>query len=191
MDAKEVLLRAFELLQGLAVLVGGDGADNINGGEDNDTVIGGAGADSLDGGAGDDTADYSASAAIVVDILNNLNNAGGDALGDTFVNIETIVGSAFDDDITGDNKNNILVGGDGDDTLDGGVSDDTLIGGNGTDTVDYSASSFFVAVSLVSGNGGAGDATGDVLVGIENIIIFLIQCLGDISECRIPQDPER
>ena len=64
----------------------------------------------------------------------------------------------------------MLFGGSGNDTLDGGAGADTLIGGPGMDTADYSLSPAGVTVNLQSGLGTGGDAQGDVLGGIENII---------------------
>jgi hypothetical protein len=64
----------------------------------------------------------------------------------------------------------MLFGGSGNDTLDGGTGADVLIGGDGTDTADYSLSAAGVTVSLLTGLGAGGDAQGDTLGGIENII---------------------
>jgi glucose/arabinose dehydrogenase len=117
-----------DLLRGLA------GNDMLFGGSGNDTLEGGAGADTLIGGPGMDTADYSASpAGVNVNLLAGLGS-GGDAQGDILGVIENIVGSAFNDTLTGDNGPNAIAGGLGDDTLDGGRSHDTLTGGPGADT---------------------------------------------------------
>jgi Ca2+-binding RTX toxin-like protein len=75
----------------------------------------------------------------------------------------------------------ILIGTDGDDVLDGRAGDDTLIGGAGadfldggasTDTVDYSASGAGVNVDLGlgTGSGAGGDAEGDTLIAIEDVV---------------------
>ena len=103
------------------------------GGTGNDTLSGGAGADSLIGGAGLDTADYSTSAAGVIVNLATGIGTGGDAQGDALSEIETVIGSAFNDALTGDAGSNLLTGGLGNDTLSGGVGTDTLNGGNGDD----------------------------------------------------------
>lgn len=58
----------------------------------------------------------------------------------------------------------------GDDTLLGSAGADQLDGGGGNDTVDYSGSFFGVEVSLATGLGSKGDAAGDRLVRIENVI---------------------
>ena len=92
------------------ILRGLGGNDMLFGGSGNDTLEGGPGADTLIGGPGMDTADYSASAAAVsVNLLTGLGS-GGDAQGDILGGIENIVGSAFNDTLTGDNGGNALDG---------------------------------------------------------------------------------
>ena len=150
-------------------LSGGAGDDSLSGGAGDDLLDGGSGADRLDGGDGTDTATYAASGAGVIVDLAAGTGAGGDAEGDRLTGVETVVGSAHDDILTGDAGANRLEGGDGDDLLAGAGGADTLIGGEGTDTADYSASEGGVAVDLASGTGLGGDAEGDVLSGIENL----------------------
>ncbi|WP_417492658.1 M10 family metallopeptidase C-terminal domain-containing protein [Maricaulis sp.] len=81
--------------------------------------------------------------------------------------------------VTGDDGDNILVGGAGDDSLAGGGGNDTLTGaggadsldgGSGTDLADYSDSARRVVVDLAAGTGSGGDAAGDTLTGIENLL---------------------
>ncbi|WP_343525506.1 cadherin domain-containing protein [Sphingomonas sp.] len=151
-------------------LIGGAGSDTLNGGEGDDDLIGGAGADVLIGGSGSDTANYATSAASVQVNLATGTAHGGDAEGDTLSGIENLTGSAGDDVLTGDAGANILTGGAGDDLLIGGAGADTLVGGDGIDTVDYTASSTGVAVDLTTGFAQYGDAEGDRLSGIENVI---------------------
>jgi VCBS repeat-containing protein len=118
-------------------LIGGNGNDTLYGNENDDTLEGGAGADTLDGGAGINTATYANSPdAVTVDLSNNANNAGGEAAGDILVNIQNVIGSAFNDTITGNSQDNTFYGGTGDDTLIGGAGNDTLYGGDGNDTGD-------------------------------------------------------
>jgi streptogramin lyase len=144
-----------DILNGLA------GNDMLFGGSGNDTLIGGAGADTLIGGPGIDGADYSASPSAVNVNLFTGRGSGGDAQGDVLGGIENVIGSAFGDTLTGDNGNNTLIG---------GVGADTLTGGLGIDTADYSASAAAVSVNLLNGTGSGGDAQGDVLSGIENVV---------------------
>lgn len=149
----------------------GNASDNvITGGTGNDTLIGGAGADTINGDSGTDTASYSTSSAGVTVNLATGINTGGDAQGDTLTGIENITGSSFADTLTGDGDVNTLTGGAGADTLNGGAGADTLIGGTGSDTASYVTSSSGVTVNLATGVHTGGDAAGDTLVAIENII---------------------
>jgi Peptidase M10 serralysin C terminal/RTX calcium-binding nonapeptide repeat (4 copies) len=88
-------------------VIGGAGVDTLIGGSGNDTLSGGPGADLLDGGGGTDTADYaSSSAGVTVNLLSG-TGSGGDA----FNSIENVVGSAFNDTLTGSTTANMLEGG--------------------------------------------------------------------------------
>ena len=62
-----------------------------------------------------------------------------------------------------------LEGGAGNDMLEGGAGADELIGGTGVDAASYAASATAILVT-VGGSGAGGDATGDILRGIENLI---------------------
>ena len=53
---------------------------------------------------------------------------------DTLTNIENLIGSRFNDDLTGDTKSNLLTGGAGNDTLRGWNGADTMNGGMGNDS---------------------------------------------------------
>ncbi|MGQ0677210.1 MAG: VCBS domain-containing protein, partial [Rhodospirillales bacterium] len=175
---------------GQADVLTGDGAANLlDGAGGDDTLSGLGGADSLVGGGGNDTADYSASGAGVTVDLGAGTGAGGDAQGDTLATIENVNGSASADVLTGDGNVNVLTGGDGNDTLSGAGGADTLLGGNnddlllggagadvltggsGTDTASYSGSAgVTVDLTVTTGQTSGGDASGDVLSGIENLL---------------------
>ena len=58
---------------------------------------------------------------------------------DKLKNIRALIGSWYDDELTGDDFSNILIGGPGDDILTGGEGRDTLEGGAGDDTLDGGA----------------------------------------------------
>ena len=117
---------------GVDTIFGQDGDDVMSGGADNDFFFGGAGADSHDGGSGTDTVSYLASGPIAIE---NGVGVGGDAAGDTFVNIERYFGSTGDDII---NASGVLLGNGGNDYLQGmNGSNDSLNGGAGTDTFAY------------------------------------------------------
>ena len=151
-------------------LIGDAGANALSGGAGDDLLIGGGGADVLAGGAGVDTASYAGSAA-AVDVDLTMGTAdGGDAEGDTLDSVENIVGSDFDDTLRGDAAANALSGGAGNDLLIGGAGADTLDGGAGTDAASYAGSALGVTVDLATGYGQSGDAAGDRLTGIEDLI---------------------
>jgi Ca2+-binding RTX toxin-like protein len=117
-------------------LSGGDGSDALFGNDNNDELHGGADADKLDGGDGIDTATYDGSpSGVTVSLVSDQVGAGGDAQGDTLVRIEHLVGSMYDDTLTGDDFGNHLDGGAGNDILDGGNGRDVLTGGSGDDTL--------------------------------------------------------
>lgn len=130
------------------VLVGYGGDDTLVGGEGDDTFEGGLGADILDGGSNTalkdatdagDTARYVKSAvAVTVDLRLTTAQTGADgseALGDTLIGIENVVGSAYNDTITGDAGDNKLFGLAGTDNLYGGAGDDVLSGDDGNDNL--------------------------------------------------------
>ena len=90
----------------------------------------------LDGGRGFDTASY---ATATVGVFLNLAVPGSgtdDAQGDTFISIERIVGSPFNDILLGTTGSDNFAGGAGDDVLDGQDGDDLLTGDAGADTID-------------------------------------------------------
>lgn len=140
----------------------GDAADNW--------LVGGGGADALDGGLGTDTADYSDSAGAVTIDLAAGTGVGGDAEGDVLAGIENVVGTGAADLLRGDGGANLLTGGAGDDRLAGRGGADRLDGGSGRDIADYSGAATGVSVDLAAGIGSAGDAAGDVLIGIEDLV---------------------
>jgi Ca2+-binding RTX toxin-like protein len=170
------------------IINGGVGNDTLLGGAGNDVLAGGAGADVIDGGAGIDTVDYSASTVAVTIHLDGTVSSGGDATGDQLTNIENLTATSFDDlvvgagedevihagagddDVFGGAGNDVLYGDGGDDVLDGGLGADQLIGGNGNDTASYANATSGVAVSLDGSVGTGGEATGDTLSGIENLV---------------------
>ncbi|MBV6656358.1 MAG: hypothetical protein KI785_01190, partial [Devosiaceae bacterium] len=151
-------------------LAGDGNANLLSGGDGDDTLVGHGGADVLDGGIGTDRADYSDSFGAVMVDLQAGTGTGGDADGDTLVSVENVTGSDRSDSLLGDGADNILTGGDGNDQLEGRGGADRLEGGDGVDTVSYESSATGVDIDLASGVNTLGDAQGDVLVEIENIV---------------------
>ena len=118
------------------------GDDTLVGGDGDDLLVGGPGADTLMGGAGNnDTISYAHSEAGVTINLGDGTARGGNADGDTIVDmtgdrIENVIGSEHDDTLTGSRHPNSLWGLGGNDELDGGRSMDNLYGGAGDDDLD-------------------------------------------------------
>ena len=140
-------------------IFGAAGNDAVFGGAGNDVVFGGTGVDFIDGGDGFDIASYATAGAAVRVDLSNPNAGAGDADGDTFINVEVIEGSAFNDTFLGDFFDNRFRGGEGADTLDGGF---------GSDAAEYFGSAA-VNVDLTRAVQQGGDAEGDRLLNIENV----------------------
>ncbi|EAQ04757.1 Hemolysin-type calcium-binding protein [Pseudooceanicola batsensis HTCC2597] len=82
-------------------------------------------------------------------------------------------GGLGDDTLVGRDGNDSLYGGAGRDVLIGGAGADALTGGAGVDTADYSGAATSVFVDLDfggTGRGFRGEAQGDVLDGVENLV---------------------
>jgi Ca2+-binding RTX toxin-like protein len=134
-------------------LIGGTGNDYLIGGSGNNVLEGGAGADTLDGSDGWGVADYRNATTAVTVRLDNSGNAGDQAAGDHYVNVNGAFGSAFGDTLVGNAGANWIIacggndlvqgaggsdtlyGSEGDDSLDGGAGDDVLFGGAGRDVL--------------------------------------------------------
>ncbi|MNG85267.1 Bifunctional hemolysin/adenylate cyclase precursor [compost metagenome] len=159
------------------ILLGGAGNDNLNGGEGNDILVGGAGNDILDGGAGNDTASYiDITGGIGVTVTVNGNNqATGGAGTDSLSNMENLVGSMFNDNLTGDGNANILSGLAGDDILSGGGGDDLLIGGTGSDTMTGGAGKD--TFKWMAGDAGGTDTIKDFTTGANGDVLDLSELL--------------
>ena len=138
-------------------LHGDEGNDKLYGGAQNDILQGGAGSDLIDGGIGIDTASYSHSNASVSINLSTDSISGGSAEGDILVSIENLIGSEFNDMLTGFSGNNELHGGAGNDILDGGAGYNKLYGGTGNDSITNGTS----IGGVIQGN--EGDDTINVL----------------------------
>ncbi len=147
-------------------------ANRLIGGEHDDTFIGDKSGDTLTGYLGTDLVDYSNSDAGVTVNLSTVGiQSGGYAEGDVLTGIENIKGALnYVNSLAGDGGANVLTGGTLNDTFAGDGGDDTLIGGAGTDLADYSASTLGVTIDLAAGMGSGGDAQGDQLIDIENVL---------------------
>jgi Ca2+-binding RTX toxin-like protein len=109
-----------------------EGNDTVDGGAGDDLVDGGDGVDSLNGGLGVDfLGNLDATAGMTIDLTTQT-----DSHGDTLAGFENVLGTGFDDTITGNDATNTLEGGPGADDLFGLGGDDGLIGGPDADTAD-------------------------------------------------------
>ena len=169
-------------------LYGGSGDDTLNGGDGNDTINGNEGSDTFIASAGNDiyngagidsdsnattdtnsdtnTIDYSnfgsaITATIDGNVTSDINGDGSVIKTDSITNIENLLGTAFNDVITGNNQANELSGNDGDDTINGGDENDTLRGGAGSDTLrgDGGNDTLYGGLGSDVLRGGAGDDT--------------------------------
>lgn len=176
----------------------GVGEDNLTGGSKDDVfkLTVDLNMDTINGKDGKDTVNYSgADRGLRIDLTNGSTTAvfsidelfGREVDTDWWFgptkfekkvtdlnNIENVVGTKFNDVIKGDTHDNVIEGGAGADRIDGG---------NGSDTASYANSAKGVYVDLngikvglpglevrLGINGWGGDATGDVLINIENLI---------------------
>lgn len=147
-------------IQGLAghdLLKGDAGADTLRGGAGEDELLGGAGADLIDGGADYDFASYDGELAAV-----NVNLATGVAVtstgNDTLVAIEAVIGTDFNDTLTGDGVDNVFIAHEGNNLISGGA---------GFDSVYYSWATGPVTLSLATGTA-SGYWGSDTLIAIED-----------------------
>lgn len=123
-------------------IYGGAGNDQLYGEAGDDIIDGGAGNDIMDGGAGNDTVSYeSATAGVTVNLSTTSSQNTVGAGSDTITTMENILGSPYNDTLTGNTQANIINGGAGNDTLSGGSGDDVLIGCLGADTLTGGAGS--------------------------------------------------
>ena len=128
----------------------------------------------------DPTVSYAnASEAVVANLADETANTGN-AADDMYTSVENLVGSAYDDVLTGDSGANTLTGGKGNDILSGGDGDDifiyelgdgndTILGGAGggwTDVIElqgFDSASYGVDWTLTLTSGSIEGQTGDSL----------------------------
>jgi Ca2+-binding RTX toxin-like protein len=159
-------------------LQGGRGKDTLYGGNENDILTGGLGTDDIFGGAGTDVLVFiNSRSGVTVNLLTGAG-FGGEAEGDSYFEVENILGSNLVDVLTarsagsnmvGYGGNDILNGDAGGDLLTGGLGADTINGFGGNDRVYYNGSSSFVTVNLTTNVNTGGEAQGDLLSNVEEI----------------------
>lgn len=155
--------------------------DTIIGTSDNNILQGNDGSDIIESGAGQDTlsfADNSGKVKVNLSqtapdgtLITDEYGADGSADADTVVSNDTVtggitslVGSDFNDELTGDIRNNFIDGGLGDDLIRGGDGNDILVGKSGNDDIRGQS-----GVDQIDGGAGddtiQGDNDNDTLLG--------------------------
>lgn len=126
-----------------------------------DLLEGGDGDDVLNGQTGVDTASYAhAAAGVTVRLTTTAAQDTHGAGVDTLKGMENLLGSAFNDVLTGSREANTLDGGAGDDRLNGDAGRDVLTGGDGADVFIFSTATHSLAADpdfITDFNGFAGD----------------------------------
>ena len=176
-------------------IIGTEYDDTLTGDAGNNVIEGGAGRDTLVGGDGMDTLSYASSDSWVRVTLvagAEASVSRGHARGDNATGFENVMGSAYDDELTGDTGANVLTGGGGDDELEGGEGNDTLEGGADADELDggytdsdtgtagnqansemntlsYASSDAGVTVNLMTASASGGHAQGDTIATYEEL----------------------
>ena len=119
------------------ILTGGAGNDTLNGGDGDDILIGGIGNDIMTGGAGIDTASYAdASGGVNVSLLVTKAQLISGLGSDTISQVENLIGSSFNDVLTGNALAN------------------SISGGAGNDVIVLSATAHFASGEIISGGEG-------------------------------------
>ena len=155
--------------------------DTIIGTSGNNILQGNDGSDTIESGAGQDTLSFADNSGKVRVNLSQTSTDGtlitdeygadGSADADTVVSNDTVtggitslVGSDFDDELTGDTAHNFIDGGLGDDLIRGGDGNDILVGKSGNDDIRGQS-----GVDQIDGGAGddtiQGDNDNDTLLG--------------------------
>jgi len=136
-------------------LFGGNGNDVLNGGTQGDELVGDAGNDTLCGGAENDTMNGGAGTEDMIDFSDGTAGivftlvqsaavttvvVGGGLATDKYSNIEGVIGTGFNDSLSGSAA---------DDFIRGGAGNDTIDGKGGADLVDFSDATGALDFTLV------------------------------------------
>lgn len=130
---------------------------------------GGVGGNTFVGGGGTTTVSFANSTGgVYVDLSANIAYGAG-ATGDTFSNIQNIIGSNYADELRG-LPGSVLTGGVGNEVFDFSGGGNAYNGGSGFNTVDYSTATASVYADLTGGNGYVAGLAGDTYVNISKIV---------------------
>ena len=133
-------------------IIGNEANNSFYGGYGNDTYAGGAGNDvfrdsegsnSFDGGEGIDLVTFqdlqnleSGIKVNLVEETSSYTNAEGEEIIQAVIDIERVYGTFFDDELIGNEENNLLLSYEGNDTLVGGAGNDRITTGGGDNTIN-------------------------------------------------------
>jgi len=154
------------------VLFGINGNDILHGLGGDDFLDGGAGNDVLDGGDGIDTVGYTNAlygVRVNLSITGPQQTSGGGR--DTLTGIENVIGSDFNDVLTGNDGANRLEGGAGRDKLYGGGGNDVLIGGAGADVLTGGAGADAFVLNFNGNSSTQKDTIQDFVPGTDKLEI--------------------
>jgi len=172
------------------VIMGTDASETLSGTNGNDTIFGLAGDDILLGGSGDDILDggtgknridggegfdivsfANADTGVTVKLGYVSNQTISATTVDRLLNIEGVIGSAFDDVLSGDEADQWFWGGAGDDTFKASGGADTIDGGSGVDLLTFANFGRGVTVSLASAEvQSLGEEDSIRVTGVERLI---------------------
>ncbi|MFJ7798940.1 calcium-binding protein, partial [Pseudomonas sp. NPDC096950] len=135
--------------------------EQIRGSNGGDTFVGGDGADRFDGSGGTDILSFAGeNSGVTLDL--SVPVLSGIAAGDVYTSIEAFQGTNYADTFIGSAGAR--------ESFVGGAGADTLTGVGRGDGAWYVNSSDAVQVNLLTGAGIGGDAQGDVLTNIDNLV---------------------
>jgi Ca2+-binding RTX toxin-like protein len=173
-EAQDTVAAGNDTLLGFENLIGSALNDTLTGDANNNVIEGGLGNDILAGGVGSDTASYAGATAGVTVSLGSQGASQNTGAGtDTLSGFENLLGSAFNDSLTGDANANTLTGGAGNDTLNPGLNAggtvDLLDGGLGSDTASFAGNSASVTATLNGANDGTATVGGLAIATLRSI----------------------
>ncbi|MDD1462628.1 FG-GAP-like repeat-containing protein [Dolichospermum sp. ST_sed2] len=148
--------------------------NTITGNSGNNTLDGGTGVDTLIGGTGNDSYNVDNIGDVVTEtsiLATEIDTVQASVSYTLSNNLENLLLGTGNIDGTGNNLNNTITGNSGNNILNGRAGADTLDGGTGIDTASYANASAAVTVNLALTTAQTGgEATGDILRSIENLI---------------------
>lgn len=178
---RETIVNTGEITGGILLAEGNDRYDGrggivhgtIGGGDGNDVFLPGGSVDVIDGSVGIDTLDFRTDVGLRVALDGSLVNTGR-AAGDTYSNIENVLGSSLGNDtirggsiansLSGYGGSDLITGRAGNDKVYGGANNDSVYGDDGADILSGGADNDR-AYGGIGNDSVYGDAGADALSG--------------------------